>query len=306
MHIFPGRHFSYNPMEGGVDGSYFGRSDTGWINTELFCGWLKNHFSIKISRKRPVVLLVDGHTSHIDLETSKFCKENGILLYCLPSHSSHITQPLDVVFFSPLKANWKSAVAAFRVSNFGESLTKEKFTRVFKEAWLDTVKARMIVNAFAGLGIYPVNVSKVGSKVSPSAIFCDPNATSNTSPQDSSSHAPSTVLHALEQQMEKDTILHFEERLAEGYDLVHDPLYNVWSKLKKAVSNSNASTECTSTNDSDLIPDFSKLSIASTFEELKIPKPVERKKTHVMVKVPSYLSGQEMIDMILLEKKKKR
>ena len=24
MHIFPGKRFSYNPMEGGVDGAYFG------------------------------------------------------------------------------------------------------------------------------------------------------------------------------------------------------------------------------------------------------------------------------------------
>ena len=177
---------------------------------------------------------MDDHTSHIDLETSKFCKENGILLYCLPPHSSHITQPLDVGFFSPLTANWKSAVAAFRVSNFGQSLTKDKFAQVFKEAWLDTVKARTIVcNAFAGSGIFPINLSKVGSEASPSNIFCDPNATSNTSSQDSSSRAPNTVLCVLEQQMEKETLLCFEKQLAEGYDLVHVPLYNVWSKLKK-------------------------------------------------------------------------
>ena len=36
------------------------------------------------------------------------------------------------------------------------------------------------------------------------------------------------VLHALKQQMEEETILHFKEQLAEGYDLVHDPLYNVY------------------------------------------------------------------------------
>ena len=36
MHIFPGKRFSYNPMEGGVDGAYFGRLESGWINTELF------------------------------------------------------------------------------------------------------------------------------------------------------------------------------------------------------------------------------------------------------------------------------
>ena len=66
---------------------------------------------------------------------------------------------------------------------------------------------------------------------------------------------------------------------------------------------------CTATekeNSSDPIPEFSKLSIAPAFEEeLKIPKPVQRKKTHVTVKVPSYLSGQEMIDMLEAKRKEK-
>ena len=46
------------------------------------------------------MLLFDKHSTHIDLEISKFCREKGILLYCLPTHSSHITQPLDVGFES--------------------------------------------------------------------------------------------------------------------------------------------------------------------------------------------------------------
>ena len=58
----------------------------------------------------PVLLIVDGHTTHIDVEISKFCKENGILLYCLLPHSSHITQPLDVGFFGALKTSWGKAI----------------------------------------------------------------------------------------------------------------------------------------------------------------------------------------------------
>ena len=98
MHIFPGERFAYNPLHGCVDGSYFGKSSSGWMKTELFYGWIANHFG-RLVKQRPVVLLVDGHSTHIDVETSTFCKENEILLYCLPPHSSHITQPLDVGFF---------------------------------------------------------------------------------------------------------------------------------------------------------------------------------------------------------------
>ena len=105
--------------------------------------WLdQKHFSVQVGRERPVLLIIDGHTTHIDLDISQFCKEDRILLYCLPPHSSHISQPLDVGFFAPLKANWKKAVDSFRMANIGQEITKEVFARVFKEAWLDTVKPR--------------------------------------------------------------------------------------------------------------------------------------------------------------------
>jgi hypothetical protein len=66
MHIFAGERFKYNPMNNCVDNAYFGRSVSGWISTELFFGWIANHFAKKVL-VRPVLLLVDGHSSHIDL-----------------------------------------------------------------------------------------------------------------------------------------------------------------------------------------------------------------------------------------------
>ena len=66
MHIFPGVRFRYNPMENSVPGAYFGRSPKGWISTELFYDWVANHFAPNV-KERPVVLLVDGHTCHIDM-----------------------------------------------------------------------------------------------------------------------------------------------------------------------------------------------------------------------------------------------
>ena len=80
--------------------------------------------------------------------------------------------------------------------------------------------------------------------------------------------------------------------------MVHDPLYNVRSNLKKAVSKFSRSVHQQKKKTIQTpIPEFSKLSIAPAFEEeLKVPKPVQRKKTRVTVKVPSYLSGQDMLE----------
>ena len=125
MHILPGKRFGYNPLDGAVAGAYMGRSDNGWMVTQLFYGWLTNHFVSYIPPERPVLLIVDGHTTHIDVEISKFCKENGILLYCLLPHSSHITQPLDVGFFGALKTSLGKAVD--KISHMGSTITKESF-----------------------------------------------------------------------------------------------------------------------------------------------------------------------------------
>ena len=98
MHIFAGERFKSNPMNGCVDRSYFGRSPNGWISTELFYGWVANHFPKNVPH-RPLVLLVDGHSSHTDVEVSKLCWELQIHLYCLPLHTSQVLQPLAVGFF---------------------------------------------------------------------------------------------------------------------------------------------------------------------------------------------------------------
>ena len=146
----------------------------GWMKTELFFGWLANHFARKVTT-RPVALLVDGHSSHIDLEVAKFCKENQILLFCLPPHSSHLTQPLDVSFFKPLKSAWGRACEDFRLKNPGTPVTKRVFAEVFNEAWVSSVKVSTIVNGFRKSGICPLDPRcyTCGEVVSFTTLFCN-------------------------------------------------------------------------------------------------------------------------------------
>ena len=56
MHIYPGKRASLsNILEGCVDGAYYGRSNKGWMTTELFYGVLANHFAKQIPPERPVL-----------------------------------------------------------------------------------------------------------------------------------------------------------------------------------------------------------------------------------------------------------
>jgi len=110
--VYAGHRFSYSPLEEFPD-AVFGRTNTGWMDSELFHTWLKDVFEPALeehSIKRPVVLFVDGHSTQSTLSASKFCCENNIVLYGLLEHGSHLMQPCDVELFSTLKTTWRQAV----------------------------------------------------------------------------------------------------------------------------------------------------------------------------------------------------
>lgn len=82
-----------------------GVSENGWTTNQLGLQWIK-HFD-KHSRGRTTgrkrLLVLDGHESHHSADFEHYCKENNIVTLCMPPHSSHLLQPLDVGCFSPLK-----------------------------------------------------------------------------------------------------------------------------------------------------------------------------------------------------------
>ena len=65
--IFPGKRIpvTYNPLEGGVDGSVFSVTDSGYMDTQTFYMWFANHFLPNLPPARPVVLLIDLSLIHI-------------------------------------------------------------------------------------------------------------------------------------------------------------------------------------------------------------------------------------------------
>ena len=49
---------------------------------------------------------MDGHASHIILELISLTRDRGVILFCLPSHTTHALQPLDVGVYGPLESRW--------------------------------------------------------------------------------------------------------------------------------------------------------------------------------------------------------
>ena len=76
--------------EGEVTGTAYGLSSNGTFNQ-----WFTTHFLQYATRERPVILLMDGHSSHYSPSTVTPAADNGVVLFTLPPNTTHITQLLD-------------------------------------------------------------------------------------------------------------------------------------------------------------------------------------------------------------------
>ena len=60
-----------------------------------------------ISNENRHLLIMDGHNSHVTLDVAHAAQKVGLDLSTIPSHTSHVTQPLDVSIFKPFKTALK-------------------------------------------------------------------------------------------------------------------------------------------------------------------------------------------------------
>ena len=148
-------------------------------------GWTQNYFyrgleiilyQVSINERKvirkPVVLFVDGHTSHINLEVVKLSREENIVLYCLLEHAIHLMQPCDVGLFGPLKREWRNSVKEYQIAHLGDFVTKQIFAEVFKSAWENATTVESAIKGFKNSGLYPVNRENIdNTKLEPSSVF---------------------------------------------------------------------------------------------------------------------------------------
>jgi len=141
-------------------------SDNGWTTNELGVEWLKHfikHTDGKVVGARQLLIL-DGHESHHSLEFQELCKENNIYTLCMPPHSSHLLQPLDVGCFSPLKRAYSREIEAL-IRHHINHITKLEFLPAFKAAFTRSFTPGNICSAFRGAGLVPLQPDVVLSKL---------------------------------------------------------------------------------------------------------------------------------------------
>ena len=146
-------------LEGAPPGTVMGFTDTGYMREDLFQMYL-THFINSISPTRPVLLMLDGHKSHVSYTSVDFCRQNGILLYALPPHTTHVLQPSELPF-AKLKKEYNKECDQFRITNNGELVTKYTFAKVFGQAFIKTYTPMAISNAYKATGIWPLDFNAI-------------------------------------------------------------------------------------------------------------------------------------------------
>lgn len=152
-------------VENMPEGWVIGKTETGWMRSDVFYEYIANDFNNWLTEnniKKPIILFVDGHKSHMSMPLSEFCDENDIILYALPANTTHIMQPADVSVFGPLKQEWKNTLRKWqsRPENLNKTVTKTNFCKVFEEC-LNKEMTQTIRNGFRKCGLFPFNVEAV-------------------------------------------------------------------------------------------------------------------------------------------------
>lgn len=116
-------------------------------------------FLIKENIKKPIVLFLDGHSSHLSLPLSEFCRDNGINLTALLLNSTHLLQPMDVAVFHSLKSSWRKIVYSWRMENDGRRLKREEFGPLLEGCIESALKPEIIQNGFRSCGLFPFDAN---------------------------------------------------------------------------------------------------------------------------------------------------
>lgn len=124
--------------------------------TNVFYKWL-----LKNGIEFPIILYIDGHSSHHTKPLADFCKEKQIHVILLYPNATHILQPLDVSVFEVLKEVWKQLIIKWRIEHDGAKMKTQNFAPLFQKALQSLDSKKLLINGFRTIGLYPLSSAAI-------------------------------------------------------------------------------------------------------------------------------------------------
>lgn len=164
-----------NWTEHGPKGCRYNATTSGWFDAHIFTDWFNNtllrYFKNKPGKK---VVIGDNLSSQLTSEVIEKCKKEGIYFVCLPPNSTHLTQPLDVALFHPMKVAWRKILGEWKGTTSGLKnpiLQKQSFPGLLKKL-LDVLEPTLkttLMHGFRKYGIFPCGVEELLTRL-PTAL----------------------------------------------------------------------------------------------------------------------------------------
>ena len=174
------------------------------------------------------MLVLDGHESHVNAKFEDYYKDNNITTICLPPHSSHITQPLDIGCYSVLKKIYGAEIEHVIKARITH-ITKPEFFLAFKAAFHRTFTKENVLGGFRGAGLIPYSPQAVLSKLDIKLRTPTPPGTPNELPSPWVSKTPQTTNEALSQ----STLI--KSRIARHHGSSPTPILAAVDQLSKRI-----------------------------------------------------------------------
>ena len=151
--IFKGKNFMTSWFgENALPNTYYGHSENGWMDSVAFAKWFEI-FAEKV-KDRPLLLLFDGHLTHITMPVIMRALEENIAILKFPPHCTDLLRTLDKTCFGPLKQKWETVLGK-RMTIFGSksSLSKGEFVNLLSSIWDEGMTESNIKSGFSTTGI---------------------------------------------------------------------------------------------------------------------------------------------------------
>jgi hypothetical protein len=206
----------------------FGVTENGWTNDAYGLKWLQEVFEPSTrpaTRSTKRLLIVDGHSSHINLRFIEWAHTRGILILILPPHAMHRLQPLDVNCFLPLATKYGVNLDKWLHKSLGQtSLSKRNFYEIFWPSWLESFTPANIQEGFLKTGIWPYALPIILDAISrrpetPPDIQNEPSKPPPTPMTSKSIRRAQKAYKANPSKANLDLILRSQERLAAQHEV---------------------------------------------------------------------------------------
>ena len=164
--IFKGQRVQADWMseENGPPNARYTATDSSFMQGTVFLNYLKD-FHKQLGERglldgKPHVLVLDGHASHVCYGVIKLAIELDIVLFQVPSHTSHITQPLGVAAFGSFKKEVTKVLTAYPFKHGRTLPLKRDMAGVIGKAWKKSFSPDGNKASFAAAGLWPVDMDR--------------------------------------------------------------------------------------------------------------------------------------------------